>query len=173
MTPAPGDFGVTRTGGLAAAAIRWGTNSPVNHAFIYIGHGKIIEADPHGARVNNAAAYPGATWSTGRLPALLDAERKAVVEAALHMAGTPYGWADIAAITLAQKRLGGLIDADLAADRQPWIVRRLCRTDRLICSQLVDLAYERAGLHLYDDGRLPGLVSPGDLLALIRWGVTA
>jgi hypothetical protein len=38
----------------------------------------------------------------------------------------------------------------------------------LICSQLVDLCYLRAGAHLFDDGRLPGDVTPGDLWKLLN-----
>jgi hypothetical protein len=37
----------------------------------------------------------------------------------------------------------------------------------MICSQLVDEAYLRAGVHLFDDGRDPGDVTPGDLLYVI------
>jgi hypothetical protein len=33
----------------------------------------------------------------------------------------------------------------------------------MICSQLVDRCYDIAGVHLFDDGRKPGDVSPGDL----------
>ncbi len=47
-------------------------------------------------------------------------------------------------------------------------MKRLCRKDRLICSQLVDEAYRLADIHLFNDGRLPQLVSPGDLLVLIQ-----
>jgi hypothetical protein len=36
----------------------------------------------------------------------------------------------------------------------------------LICSQLVDRACELAGVHLFDDGRLSGQVTPGDLYTL-------
>jgi hypothetical protein len=37
-----------------------------------------------------------------------------------------------------------------------------------MCSQLVDLSYHEAGVELFDDGRIPGDVSPGDLLDLIQ-----
>ena len=37
----------------------------------------------------------------------------------------------------------------------------------MICSQLVDEAYARAGVQLFDDGRLPGDVTPADLYGLI------
>lgn len=47
--------------------------------------------------------------------------------------------------------------------RTPWISRELARPSRLICSQLVDLAWRRAGFHAFDDGRQPQAVTPGDL----------
>jgi hypothetical protein len=37
----------------------------------------------------------------------------------------------------------------------------------LICSQLVDLAYQRAGRQLFDDGRWPGYVMPSSLAQLL------
>lgn len=155
-----GDFGVTATGGTAAKLIRWGTQSSVNHAFVVIGGGYIIEADPGGAKVNHLSNYPHAIFSTGSI-SLTDVQRLAIVDAAHDLLGTPYGWPDIVCIALAQRRLGGLMTSS-----NP-IAKRISREDRLICSQLVDKAYELAGVHLFTDGRLPGLVSPGDLLDLI------
>ena len=38
----------------------------------------------------------------------------------------------------------------------------------MICSQLVDEAYKRAGVQLFDDNRLPGDVDPNDLWELIK-----
>ena len=37
----------------------------------------------------------------------------------------------------------------------------------MICSQLVDQCYLEAGIHLYDDGRDPGDVTPADLAELV------
>lgn len=167
MNPQPGDFGVTATGGTAAKVIRWATNSPVNHAFIYVGGGYIIEADPAGAKVNHLDAYPHASYSTGAI-ALTDVQRLTIVDSAHDMIGTPYGWLDIAAIGLAQRRTFGLVHAHAPINDQPWWVRRIESLDTLICSQLVDLAYEHAGVHLFADGRIPGLVSPGDLYGLLQ-----
>lgn len=174
MTPRLGDFGVVRTGGWAAAVIRWATRSTVNHAFVYVGDGKIVEAQPGGAVLSDVSEYEGRTiWSTGRVVAYCDTggcvdgvfvpdERDAIAHAARGMVGVPYNWPDIAAIGLAQRRLGRLVTP------RSWIARRLSRGDRLICSQLVDAAYNAAGLHLFTDNRPTGLVSPGDLLDLIR-----
>jgi len=127
------------------------------------------------------------TWSTGDIVAYCDtggcldrwftpAERDDIVAKAYalagwvhdgehyiaHHKGIPYNWPDIVAIGLAQRRLGRLVTP------RSWLARRLSRGDRLICSQLVDVCYEAAGLHLFTDHRPAGLVSPGDLLDLIR-----
>lgn len=171
--PEVGDFGVVPTygdwkGRLIGWLIRYGTDSPVNHAFVYIGGGKIVEAQPGGARIVKASRYHKVAWSTGEIR-LTDAQRTAIAATAQGFAARKvgYGWLDIVAIALAQRRTFGLVHALAPIEKQPWWVRRIQRLDRLICSQLVDLAYADAGVQLFDDGRIPGLVSPGDLWRLI------
>jgi len=168
VTPLPGDFGVVRTSGpwldrLAAWAIRWGTNSPVNHAFIATTNGRIVEAVRH-VQLGYADEYDDIVWSTGRLAPELTpstSQRDEIVATALSMVGDKYNALDIVAIGLAQKRLGHTV-----SDRT-WWAKRLSNDGREICSQLVDKAYFAAGIHLFEDGRLPGLVSPGDLYDLL------
>jgi uncharacterized protein YycO len=152
--PQSGDYGVVRTSGAAAFAIRVGTRSPYNHAFVHVGGGRIVEAEPGGAIISPASKYPAAAWSTR---ALTDAERAAIAAAALGLVGTPYGWPDIAALGFA-----------CAGIRSHWIDARIETEHRLICSQLVDRAYLLGGVHLFNDGRLPGEVTPGDLGRLIH-----
>lgn len=159
MTPLLGDYAVVATHGLAARAIRWGTESFVNHAYVYVGDGWIMEANPGGAALAKLAECDDLTiWSTGRLGMTLnDDQRHRIVMTALSFAGTKYGWLDIIAITLAQRRLGHVVNS------RTWWVRRLQSMRSVICSQLVDDAYKAAGADLFP-GREPGLVSPGDLL---------
>lgn len=152
MNPLIGDYGTVRTGGLAAKLIRFGTRSPVNHAFVYIGGGQIVEAQPGGAAISQLSAYTNVQWDK-RIDSS-DVGRD-IAKAALGMVGTPYNWLDIAALTFACYGM-----------RNRWIDRRIERDDRLICSQLVDKAYQLAGVQLFDDGRLPGEVTPGDLYDL-------
>ena len=150
-----GAFGVVKTGGWVARAIRVITRSTVNHAFVRVGDdGSIVEAEPKGA-AHGADGYPAAIWSTGPLD---DEQRTKVAREALRLVGTPYNFVDVAALGVAK----------ILHQRTPrWVARRLSRPDRLQCAQLVDEAYLRAGIHLFDDGRLPGEVTPGDLLDLI------
>lgn len=153
-----GDFGVISTGGWAAFGIRFLTRSTVNHAFIYLGDGTIVEAQPAGARVCPLSTYAAdpITWSRFDLT---DTERAGIAAAGRRHVGDPYSWVDCACIGL----------ADTFGWHVPeWVRRRLARPDRLMCSQLVDQCYLEAGIHLYDDGRIPGDVAPSDLLDLIK-----
>lgn len=168
VQPAVGDFGVVSTAGpwldrMAAKVIRWDTDSPVNHAFVYIGNGQIIEAVRR-VRLGYIDEYDDIIWSTGRLPAELTPsadQREQIVEAAHRMIDEKYNALDILAIGLAQKRMGRLVSDDT------WWAKRLSKDGREICSQLVDDAYDAAGIKLFADGRLSGLVSPGDLYRLL------
>jgi hypothetical protein len=160
--PELGDFGVTRTNGPAAWLIRLVTRSAVNHAFVFVGNGQIVEANPSGAAIGTVTEYPHAIWSH---VALTTQQRHAINNAARGFTtandgkGIPYSWVDDACIGL----------ADLFGWHVPEPVRaRLSKRTRLMCSQLVDRAYSMAGVHLFPDGRIDGDVSPGDLLHLIQ-----
>ena len=177
MSPNPGDYFVTRTNGFWAWLVRYGTSSIVNHAGVYVGTvvglkgPQVIEARPGGAGYRPAADYTDAIWSTGRLPAgdtPNDAQRQAIVWSGHKALGTPYGFEDLAAIALAQKKLGSRVKVTAALAKQPWWVRKIISRRTMICSQLVSAAYTDAGIDLFTDGRLPNLVSPGDLLALLQ-----
>jgi len=87
--------------------------------------------------------------------------RAAIVDHARGHIGAPYSWVDDACIGL----------ADMFRWHVPtWVRTRLARPDRLMCSQLVDTAYLKAGVHLFSDGRPPGMVAPSDLLLLVQGG---
>jgi hypothetical protein len=191
----PGDFFVSSTGfggnltaKLLSRLVQWGTDSKVNHAGIYVGVidgvPSVVEAQPGGARYAPVAQYLSGNsyWASpmmvgersDRAPGHEDTLRALIVYHAEATVGTPYGYLDIIAIAIAQRRFekmfGDVIDSKHPWDQQPWWVKRLCRKDRLICSQLVDEVYRKSGVHLFDDGRLPQLVSPGDLHQLITGG---
>lgn len=155
MNPALGEYMVTKTGGWFAWAIRKATRSSVNHAAVYVGHGFIVEAEPHGAKVSQVRDYPHAIWSKQEMTVHT---RLRIIECALNLVGTPYNFFDIAAQALV--RFAGWKAPD-------WAIRRLSSAKRLQCAQLVDIAYEQAGVKLFKDGRPEGLVSPGDLLNLM------
>jgi len=161
FTPRPGDFGLTQIGGYGGTLIRigqWlngGGFADFEHAFIYFGDGMIVEAMPRGAWVAPLARHKAERIAWYRAP---DGTGKAIAVAAMGLRGTKYGFLDYLAI---------------AADRlnlplSTHLLRHQVKTSgRMICSQLVDEAYLRAGVHLFDDGRDPGQVTPADLYRLI------
>ena len=156
IVPRLGAFMVTETGGFVAWAIRKITKSPVNHAGVYVGHGFLVEAQPGGARVSLAARYPKAIWSTPPISVHTDL---AIINAALDLVGTPYNFLDIAAQALVR----------VFHWKAPnWALKRISNPERLQCAQLVDIAYGKAGVELFSDGRPAGLISPGDLYQIIE-----
>lgn len=167
--PLPGDFGVVATYGNlldreAAKVIRWDTESHYNHAVLCKDADTLIEAAPGGAREAAMSEYTSTVWSTGNID-LTDAQRAAILTAAAGYvtARVGYGYLDIVAIAFEQRRWHDGHDAPHDFE----ILARMSDMHRLICSQLVDAAYLAAGVHLFDDGRPTGLVSPGDLARLI------
>lgn len=161
-TPLPGDFALTKIGGItgrfvAAGQALVGDAAPVQHAFIYVGDGQIVQAMPGGAElIRLEDASEPVVWSTGHFD--LTSEQRALISAvAIWLVGTPYSFLDYASIALAHWQI-----------RPRWVRRFVADTGHMICSQLVDEAYLRAGVHLFDDGRLPGDVTPGDLWKLLK-----
>jgi hypothetical protein len=59
----PGTFGVSHGSGIAAEAIRTGTQSWAGHAFLYLGDNVLVEGWPPVARLNPADTYGDALWS--------------------------------------------------------------------------------------------------------------
>jgi hypothetical protein len=157
--PGVGDFGVVKTPGNVGDLIRLGQwlngdgYADYEHAFVVVRDGQVIEGRPSGAGYNHVTAYPGAAYYT-----CPDNARGAVANAAAGLIGRGYSWADYFALAAVRFHL------DLIA---PPLRSYVESSGRLICSQLVDYAYQLAGVQLFDDGRLPGDVTPGDLYGLI------
>jgi hypothetical protein len=165
-TPQPGDYGVQRTHGFTARAIKVATRSKFSHAFVVDYDGNVIEATPNGVK-RNALGVRDAIYSTDVVNTSAD-ERRQIVSNAAALIDTPYGWLDILSIGLLQYGI------------KPKIVRdRVARLDRLICSQVVDLAFSgdrdhfdmqfAQGVHLFADRRLSMDVTPGDLAKRAGW----
>lgn len=148
-----GWFMVTRTGSPMGRLIRLLTHSPVNHAGVSIGYGNMVEMVPSGACVSPDSAYPQAIWirppgTAGQLEAMADAASD------LMLRHVGYSMVDIAA-QFAWRIL----------HVRPALLARFISSDRrMVCSQSVDWCALQAGVHLFGDGRLPGLVAPSDLL---------
>jgi hypothetical protein len=162
----PVGYGIALGQALAGSGSRW------THAGLILeADGTILEAEPGGARIANiskydgrpllvsdgpvrkwaldwAARYPGAS----RVP--IPEKRAAVVAEARKLVGVPYSPTDYLALALLHLHLPS-----------KWIRDRVQSSGHMICSQLVDAVYLRAGVHLFSDGRLPGDVMPADLAA--------
>jgi uncharacterized protein YycO len=158
----PGDFALTRIEGITGRAIALGQRligdaAPVQHAMLYVGDGKVVQAMPGGAEcIPLADANPAVVWSSGVIR-LTDYERQVIVSTGYSLIGTPYSFLDYGSIALATFGV------------RPRFVRDfVSNTDHMICSQLVDFAYDMAGVHLFSDGRIPGDVTPGDLYRLLQ-----
>ncbi|MCW2902434.1 MAG: hypothetical protein JWO67_4699 [Streptosporangiaceae bacterium] len=174
----PGSFFLTAIPGWSGFAIALGQTlarspSRYSHAGIVLdADGTVLEAEPGGARIANLSEYAGrpllicdgpvqqwmrnrAPWQSEKGPEWSeDYIRGAVVRAARKLVGVPYSALDYAALAALHLHLPSR-----------WIRHRVETSGKAICSQLVDLCYQRAGIHLWDDGRLPGDVMPADLAA--------
>lgn len=158
--PRTGDFGVVAIPGHVGELIRIGQwlngdgYANYEHAFVVVTDtGDVIEGRPSGAGHNYTTAYPGAVYYT-----CPEESREFVAAAALGLTGRPYSWVDYFALAAVRFHLD-----HIAHPLRDYVES----SGRLICSQLVDYAYQLAGVQLFDDGRLPGDVTPGDLYALI------
>jgi cell wall-associated NlpC family hydrolase len=149
--PQPGDYGCVSTNGRIGRIIRLFLRSKVNHVFIYIGGGKIIEARPSGAAVSDIH-YSSITWSTEKLT---QRKRTKISVSAALLVGTPYGFLDIFFLWL--KTLGVTL---------PYVSNWVLRDDRMICSQLVAHCYAKAGITLVD--KPENEVTPKDLYERAR-----
>jgi cell wall-associated NlpC family hydrolase len=128
-----------------------GDASRYTHAFIVLDDETVIEAMPGGAIITPLSEYfPGkAVFSNLELT---DEQREAVVREGRALRGTPYSFLDYLALALAHFGL------------KPIKLRRYVQNKgHMICSQLVDEVYRRAGIHMFNDDRLPQDVTPGDL----------
>ncbi|MET9480966.1 hypothetical protein [Streptomyces sp. NPDC006638] len=144
------------TGALVAAGQALiGDAAPVQHALIHAGDGMIVQAMPGGAELLplGEASAP-VVWSS--LPLTWE-QRYDLMYHARALVGTPYSYVDYLSLGLAHFRV-----------RPSWVTDYVADSGHMICSQLVDETYLRAGVHLFDDGRLPGDVTPGDLYTLLH-----
>ena len=162
MNPQPADFACVSMGGEAGKLVALGERlngdafTQYQHAFVYMGDRRIVEAEPGGARERPLQGYGSIVWSTGKIP-LTAAQRGLIVAAAAGYVGTPYSYTDYMALAMHRLHIPF-----------PWLKRYISSTHHMICSQLVDQCYADAGVHLFTDGRWPGYVTPASLAAVIE-----
>jgi uncharacterized protein YycO len=160
--PQPGDIGLTKIKGSVGWLIDLGQfiirdESRYSHAFVVLDDETVLEAMPGGAIITPLENYSGYNKDGNpvavylQLP-LTQEQRYAIVSEARPLVGIPYSFLDYFA--LAAERFGL---------KTKWIKNYVADTGHMICSQLADEVYKRAGIQLFRDGRLPQDVTPGDL----------
>ena len=153
--PLPGDVGLVEISGSVGSLIRFGQwlngdgFANYEHAFVYIGDGNIIEAQPGGAIQTNLSKYDGRPifWSTNLIN-LTAQQRVGIVAIAKGQIGTPYSFLDYFA--MATKRFHLPL---------PWVTARVLNSKHLICSQLCAKDYEEVGSKI--SNKPAYLTSPG------------
>lgn len=177
----PGSFFVVEVTGWAGAAIYLAqflarSQSVYGHAGVIVdADGTAVEAAPGGAFLGNISAYAGRAMLISDAPVQEEIARRMtsapgvnpsewepivrgkVAVSAQTLIGTPYSALDYLALAALHLHLPSR-----------WIRQRVESSGHLICSALCDRAYQRAGIELFDDGRLPGDVMPADLAAWIE-----
>ena len=156
-SPKPGTYACVRTGGFYAWLIRVGTRSRYNHAFLVVDdHGGIIEAAPRGARRAMLADYRADSLLFDVNEQITDAQRARVAAKAETLLGTPYGWTDIVRLAL---RCAGV--------KWGWLTAAADKERAMICSQLVAICGDAAGLDWNCGREAPAAVTPGDLASRV------
>lgn len=163
LLPSSGDFGLVRVRGPMGVLIRFGQllngdSSEYAHALVCLDSVTGVEAKPGGARLVDLRKYEGRIVYS-RYP-LSASQRLAVSALANVLKGTPYSFIDYLALAL--HRFG-----------IHWLDGRVRSNKHMICSQLVDYCYATVGIHLFNDGRMPSDVTPGDLANLLLEEATA
>lgn len=159
-SPQPGDFGLSRITGWGGFVVKLGQLmigdlSSHSHAFIVLDSNEVAEAMPGGLQINPLSKYANREVVYSYF-GLTMAERDKIVETARSAEGTPYSY------------LGYLYLGLIYLKRCPvWIRRRVASSRQMLCSQFVDHCYSTARYELFQDGRLPQDVTPGDLCRLL------
>lgn len=151
--PLPGLYGVVRTPGNGPRIIRWATRSWCDHAFVVVNFaGDIIEAEPDGVRLGNLREYAGCRVELNTGEHTTSSQRATVAAAAQAMIGKRYN--DIAILNLGLETLG----------RHWQFLARIADGDHeLICSQLVAICGQTAGLDWMCGASHPSEVTPAML----------
>ena len=149
--PTIGSYGLVRTKTISAWFIQLGTKSFFDHAFIYLGDGRIAEATPRkGIHIGDVHSYSNIAWNMHE--PVTQVEGIAIANAAESFVGQKYLFRAILAIAFKILHL-------------PLPVRLLGDLDKAhgaICSEFVVKARRKAGVPI-EGKKFDYLVSPADL----------
>lgn len=161
----PGDFVCVPMKGEAGKLIRFGQwldgtgYQNYEHAEVLITRTTTMGAYPGGAAIQSLAPpdyQVGWLWSSDAIH-LTPQQRMSIITTAVSLKGTPYSPLDYFAIAAHRLHVPG----------GPLLSNYVASQNHMICSQLVDYCYMKAGVHLFNDGRWPGYVTPEDLANVI------
>ena len=155
----PGDIGLTKIGGILGWFVSLGQHltgdsSRYTHAYIVLDDSTVLAAQPGGARIDPLENYKNKAVYI-QLD-LTDDQRRQIVIEARKLVGVPYSFLDYLAIALLHWGF-----------KPRWLRSYIKNKGHMICSQLVDEVYRRVGINLFNDGREPQDVTPGDLLYVL------
>lgn len=136
------------------------------HVAVVLDDHTVFEAQPGGAVITSLEKYANRQARVvsmykvfdRRFPLeLSDEQREAIVRWAreLYREGVRYGWGTYLYLALYRLHI-----------RWPWLKRRVQKSTAMICSQAADYVYRLSGVKLFDDGRMPCDLTPGDLAKL-------
>lgn len=158
-TPRPGDLFLTQIGGLVGLLIRIGQGlvagdwSRYTHVGVILDNDEVLAAQPRGARIDPLSSIlydrPLAILP---LPPWAEDRRESIVKLARTYVGHRYGFLSYLWIGLSRVGI-----------RPRWLESRVASDRWLICSALADRCWHYLGVHLFNDGRLVGEVTPGDI----------
>ena len=156
-SPQPGDFFLVSIHSRAAIGIGIGQAltgdwSRFWHAGIVGYNGEAYAAHPGGVTVGSLEEVMADRPLAFSHFQLTFDEQAAVIAAAQSYLGRPYSFLMYLSIALLTFHV-----------RPKWLLEYVKSTGHFICSQYVDQCYLDAGIHLFNDGRFPGDVTPGDL----------
>lgn len=163
IKPKPGTIGLSMIAGFGGKLINigqalHGDPSGWTHAFVVVDDSRVIQAMPKGAEYGSLDYYliPGNAVFLPGWPTIPKMDAINFTDVADGLIGTPYGFTDY--LSLAFYGWG---------IKLPITRKRIISKGTMICSQLVDEFFARLDIPLFDDGRLPMDVTPGDLH--IQW----
>jgi len=150
--PAAGRYFVVKTHGFVPWVIRRATHSPFDHAGIALEDGAIIEAEPGGVRLGHLSEYYGCRIAINSAEDMTVAQRTVVVATAKAMIGKAYG--DLQIVEDGLESLGW---------HWRWLLKRASGDGEVVCSQLVSLAGQAAGLDWRGGAATTTEVTPANL----------
>lgn len=158
----PGDIFLARISG-AVGGLVWlgqllnGDVSKWTHTGLVMPDSKVFQAEPGGARIDPQSQYDGHEIAVLHRPLVSPTQREMMVAVAQGLKGSGYNWDTYLYLAAYRLRIPGLTGL---------LRSRVSKPTKMICSQAVDWIALQAGDHLFDDGRLPYDVVPGDLARL-------